>query len=402
MEEINRFIENYIRENPSGSRTNVVTTIPVVFHIVHNGDAVGTNENIADTYIYAQLQQLNDDYRRLNADAGNTPAEFSGISADLEIQFCLAQQDPNGLPTTGIMRHDLGVASWTVNNFETTAKPATVWDRDSYLNFWTCVFGGGDAGLLAYAQFPGGDPTTDGVVCLYSSVGSISTPNPAGSPYDIGRTATHEIGHWLDLFHIWGDDGTACTGSDLVSDTPNAAGPYFGCPTYPSSSCSSSDMFMNYMDYTDDACMNAFTQGQKIRVAAVVAGPRASLLSSVGCQAAVPIVSFAIEENNVVEGTSNCNSAGFRNVNVVVSLSIPATGTTSVVITANAGSTADFDDYLLNSSSVTFPSGDNTDKMVSLTIYEDAYIESDESIILDILSVSGSDVVAGTQGECCG
>ncbi|NLU40545.1 MAG: hypothetical protein GXX78_16830 [Bacteroidales bacterium] len=128
---------------------------------------------------------------------------------------------------------------------------------------WVCNLSGG---LLGYAQFPGGESSTDGVVITFDSFGRTGTLNP---PFDEGRTATHEIGHWLNLNHIWGDDGTSCFGTDNVGDTPNQAGPNYGCPSHPHLSCSSNDMFMNYMDYTDDGCMNIFTQGQKTRMHAL-------------------------------------------------------------------------------------------------------------------------------------
>lgn len=270
-----------------GSQERVVITIPVVFHIIHNGDAVGSGENISDTYINAQLDQLNKDFRKLNADASLIPAAFASVAADAEIQFCLAQRKPDGTATNGINRLNMGNASWTMNQCESTLKPQTIWDRSKYLNLWTVVFGGSDAGTLGYAQFPGGAANTDGVVLLYSSVGSTSTPNSAGGAYGKGRTATHEVGHWLNLRHIWGD---ATCGTDYVSDTPTHNTANYGCPTYPhASTCSGAptEMTMNYMDYTDDACMYMFSAGQKTRMQALFAasGSRASLATSNGCTA---------------------------------------------------------------------------------------------------------------------
>ncbi|MBU3677068.1 MAG: T9SS type A sorting domain-containing protein, partial [Chitinophagaceae bacterium] len=147
-------------------------------------------------------------------------------------------------------------------------------------------------GLLGYAQFPGGASATDGVVINYTATGNIGT---AAAPYNKGRTATHEVGHWLNLYHIWGDDGTGCNGSDLVGDTPNQGGPNYGCPTFPKLSCTNGpngDMHMNYMDYTDDACMYMFTTGQKARVDALFAagGARAALLTSNGCTPPTPLL----------------------------------------------------------------------------------------------------------------
>jgi hypothetical protein len=139
---------------------------------------------------------------------------------------------------------------------------------------WVCQL---SSNLLGYAQFPGGPAQTDGVVILHSAFGTTGT---AAAPFDRGRTATHEIGHWLNLFHIWGDDGTGCNGTDEVDDTPNQADENTGCPGFPSPSCANDpngDMFMNYMDYTDDACMFMFTAGQVTRMQAALDGPRSSI-----------------------------------------------------------------------------------------------------------------------------
>ncbi len=279
----------YIAHHPQSAERAVIT-IPVVFHVIHDGDAVGSNENISIAAIMAQLDQLNEDFRKLNSDVGNVPSVFTSLVADAEIEFCLAQRDPSGNATSGIMRHDLGQANWTMNEVDATVKPPTIWDRNQYLNIWTVVFGGGDASILGYAQFPGGGANTDGVVLRYETVGSLTTPFPGGAPYDKGRTGTHEVGHWLNLYHIWGDDGTACNGTDDVADTPNQADENYGCPTFPQISCSNGpngDLFMNYMDYVNDVCMYMFTEGQKARMQALFApgGARASLTTSLGCLA---------------------------------------------------------------------------------------------------------------------
>ncbi len=149
---------------------------------------------------------------------------------------------------------------------------STAWPPDAYLNIWVCTLGGG---LLGYAQFPGGPKATDGVVVLNSAFG---TEGIAAAPFDKGRTLTHEIGHWLNLRHIWGDT-LDCSGGDRVPDTPNCEGPNIGKPTFPVITCSNAphgDMFMNYMDYVDDAAMFMFTAGQVSRMSACLAGPRKS------------------------------------------------------------------------------------------------------------------------------
>jgi len=286
MERIEEFTQSYLASHPDEA-SRAIVTIPVVFHIIHNGDALGSGENISDTYINAQLDQLNKDFAKLNSDASQVPSAFASLHVDTEIRFCLAKRKPDGTATTGIDRLNKGQTSWTISQIEGTLKPATVWNSSKYLNIWTVVFGGSDAGTLGYAQFPGGSASADGVVLLYSSLGSTATPNSAGGVYGKGRTATHEVGHWLNLRHIWGD---ANCGSDLVSDTPTQQTSNYGCPSFPHTTCSNGsngDMFMNYMDYTDDACMYMFSNGQKGRMQALFAsgGARVSLATSDGCSA---------------------------------------------------------------------------------------------------------------------
>lgn len=286
MEAIERHTEDFIHQHAADGSGRMVITIPVVFHIVHNGDALGANENISDALIQAQLDQLNQDFALTNSDANLIPDIFLPVAANTEIQFCFAQRKPDGTATNGINRINGGQASWTSSQINSSLKPNTIWNRNQYLNIWSVVFGGSSSGLLGYAQFPGGSANTDGIVVLYSSIGSVATPNPQGGNYARGRTATHEVGHWLNLRHIWGDSNC---GSDLVSDTPVHNASNGGCPTHPHlSTCSGSpvEMTMNYMDYTFDACMYMFTAGQKVRMQAVLAtgGSRFSLTTSPGCQ----------------------------------------------------------------------------------------------------------------------
>jgi len=278
MDQVERDVQQWT-SNQSAQRIQSVITIPVVFHVLYNTSVPA--QNISDTRILAQLSVLNKDFARLNADAVNTPAVFQGVSVNTNIQFCLAQRDPNGNATTGIVRKATSVTSFSQNdNVKRNVNGGDdAWPAGSYLNIWVCNLGGG---LLGYAQFPGGAASTDGVVVLYSSVGGPTAPGTA-TPYHLGRSATHEVGHWLNLRHIWGD---ASCGSDLVSDTPTQQTSNFGCPSFPHVTCSNGpngDMFMNYMDYTDDACMNNYTAGQTTRMTASINTSRASLLTSLGC-----------------------------------------------------------------------------------------------------------------------
>ena len=288
-EEIEQFTRDYLVNNPQGERALV--RIPVVVHVVYNTP----EENISDAQIQSQLTVLNQDFRKLNADAANTPSAFAGLAGDANIEFCLATVDPNGNATNGILRVPTTATSFGTNN--TVKSSATggsnPWNAGKYLNLWVCDISGS---ILGYAQFPGGSASTDGVVCDYLYFGTIGT---ATAPFNKGRTATHEVGHWLNLYHIWGDDGTGCTGSDLVTDTPNAAGPNYGCPAFPTVTCSNGpngDMHMNYMDYTDDACMYMFSNGQISRMQALFStgGARAGILTSNGCGTPTPVLCGAI------------------------------------------------------------------------------------------------------------
>lgn len=278
MEQIEQFTEQWVAAHPQGSGARAVYTIPVVVHVVYNT----TTENISDAQVQSQIAVLNKDFSRTNTDAANTPAVWQSIAANTEIQFCLATRDPNAALTTGITRTYTATTSFTTNNnvkFSSTGGK-DAWSPDKYLNIWVCDL----SGIIGYAQFPGGNLATDGVVIDYQAFGTTGT---ASNPFHLGRTATHEVGHWLNLKHIWGDE-SACTGSDLVGDTPNHADENFGCPVFPSISCENGpngDMFMNYMDYSNDACMNLFTLGQKARMQALFAtgGFRNSLLTSIGC-----------------------------------------------------------------------------------------------------------------------
>ncbi len=263
-------------------------TIPVVVHVIHYGEAIGTGRNISNAQILSQIAVLNADFRRLNSDIYSVPAAFRGTSVDPLIEFCLAQQDEFGNPTTGIKRYVSSTPQVTRNDMDLSIKPSTIWDRNKYLNLWTVDFGAPNASLLGYAQFPGdpypGDtPFTDGVVIKYTAFGN--TGNVA-APYDLGRTTTHEVGHWLDLKHIWGDD-TDCSGSDLVSDTPNQEIASGGSPNFPFTDACAVNypgiMFYNYMDYSNDETTSMFTYGQFARMDAALFGPRLSLQTSQGC-----------------------------------------------------------------------------------------------------------------------
>jgi len=249
-------------------------TIGVVVHVVYN-DAPG---NISDAQIASQIDALNRDYSHANPDAAQAPGVWRGLQLDCKIRFKLATRDPNGAPTNGITRTQTQTPVFSTDDSVKSAASggADPWDSTRYLNLWVCDLGGG---LLGYAQFPGMPAATDGVVILNQAFGTMGT---AAAPYNMGRTAVHEVGHWFDLHHIWGDT-TDCSGSDLVSDTPNQQHPNYGTPAFPHVSCNNGpngDMFMNYMDYVNDAAMVMFTAGQSARMQATLQGPRASVIAA--------------------------------------------------------------------------------------------------------------------------
>lgn len=274
---------------PSNSRlTDDVYVIPVVVHIVYNT----ASQNLDDIRVFTQINILNEDFRRLNPDTVNTPGEFSDNGADVGIEFCLASIDPFGNPTTGIVRTYTDTTEWLLSFSEEVKQTAQMgddaWPASTYLNIWVCNL---QDGILGYAVSPGASPEVDGIVVDYRNFGLADV---SSQPYHLGRTCTHEVGHWLGLSHIWGDDGGICAGTDNVSDTPNQSEATYGCPDFPLTDECSPDipgvMFQNYMDYTDDVCMNIFTNGQRDKMRTVMETYRASLLTSTaGCNEIGPL-----------------------------------------------------------------------------------------------------------------
>ena len=250
MNQIENFNNNVILQR---RLVNGKIEIPVVFNVLYRTAA----ENISNAQIQSQINVLNADFNATNADFSLVPTLFAGVKANVGITFVLDQVIRKATTKTSWGTNDAmkKLAQGGINPTSPTTK----------LNFWVCTIGGG---TLGYAQFPGGASATDGVVCDSKYVG-VTSNSGTSYPYNLGRTSTHELGHWLNLRHIWGD---ANCGSDLVADTPTHNASNFGVPTYPHlSTCAGNpvEMTMNYMDYTDDRGMYMFSNGQKTRINAL-------------------------------------------------------------------------------------------------------------------------------------
>ena len=289
-----QWMEERMRLNPIGSARNLLQ-IPVIVHIIHRGETIGSGRNLSQEQVLSQLEVLNEDFQRLpNTNGYNEhPA-----SAAIGISFCPAQQDENGtlLEEAGIHRYEGNRIQWTVEEVELELKAQTYWNPDRYFNIWVVDLAENEEGtILGYAQFPEasglsgidtdtGPRQTDGVVIDYQYFGSVEKGNFSGlkAPFNLGRVATHETGHWLGLRHIWGDGN--CGADDYCEDTPPSNGPNYDCDRS-HFSCGSEDMVENYMDYTEDACLNVFTNDQKSRMLTVLNNSprRQRLLESDAC-----------------------------------------------------------------------------------------------------------------------
>jgi hypothetical protein len=384
-------------ERANGTFRQAVVEIPIIFHVISGG--VNDAANLDAIYVNAQITQLNLDFGNL---AGGTNGPWSAVAADAQIVFVPAQIDPAGNPLAepGINRVFDYPGVLSTNDFDNTIKPATSWDRTRYCNNWTGNLGNG---LLGYAQFPdnstlpgmpgnGGAVNTDGVVNLYSSIGSVDTPNPAGGVYGSGRTLTHEVGHWIGLRHIWGDGG--CNVDDFCADTPSQGGSSNGCPTT-ANTCPGGqrDMVENFMDYSFDVCMNLFTSDQVARMAVVLANSpgRSELPNSNAGQAPNATISFASPTQIVNEGT-DCS---FTDVVIPVNIGQGATANTTVNLSVSGG-TANTNDFNLLTNAVTFSAGATAPQQVTLRVFNDGFVEGNETVDLSFtVSANGGDAVAG-------
>ncbi|MDI1355399.1 MAG: M43 family zinc metalloprotease [bacterium] len=340
------------------SSVQSVFNIPVIVHVIHNNETVNsisatTGNNLNTAQIQNQINILNIDYNGLNADTSLIPSVFKPLLGKFQVNFCLAVVNPTGgiLAEPGIDRINRVTKGWTAPPYTTTyidatVKPNSIWDPNKYLNIWVCGMSGG---ILGYATFPNpgtsglgglsapyGTTTSDGVVILNTAFGSIGTAS--SGVYNKGRTSTHEIGHWMGLRHMWGD-GTCAT--DYCNDTPPAQTSNFNCPSFPYKlgTCTGNttgEMTMNYMDYTNDACMYMFTRDQKVRSQLIMVNSpmRAALITSTVCN--LPTVGTDVGITFVARPTYSeaVNCANF--INPVINLTnYGSTVLNSLILTYN-------------------------------------------------------------------
>jgi|CXWL01.1.fsa_nt_gi hypothetical protein len=268
------FTKQHLDNNIIARTESAVIKIPVVVHVLYHT----ATEKISDAQVASQVEALNKYFRRRNADTMNAPAHFRQLAADCEIEFQLATSDPRRRSTSGIVRKYTPITKWKADDLMkfSASMGDDAWDPKSYLNIWVCNLDK----FAGYATMPGGEENKDGVVISYTAFGTGS----GASGYNMGKTAVHEVGHWLNLKHLWGDENC---GDDGVNDTPKQASYTVGCPKTVRVTCGNGpygDMYMNYMDFTSDDCINMFTQGQKARMMTLFAtgGARTAMLLSKG------------------------------------------------------------------------------------------------------------------------
>ena len=424
-------IYQYKKNLNAGAQNGTLKTykVPIVFHIIYNGEAVGTGSNISQTLVQQNVLQLNKDYANLS----NSPY---AVAANTGIQFGLAAVDPTGatLAEPGIDRQDISTNGWTdpttfncgtsTGYFWTTIKPATIWDPTKYVNVWVCDMS--SAGLLGIATFPtastltGLTPATEtvtnaGVIIDYTSVGSVNVTNPNGlnsknqcgsNVYSMGKTVVHELGHFFGLRHIWGD-GTSTTtcATDYVADTPPSLVANYGTPTHPKPNvCGTPDeMFEDYMDYSDDHIMSTFTQNQVDRMQTVMLNSpwRKTLNNAVAMVDVVGSNKIKFVECSgsltAIETGTTGTYPRYHDMSIPLNIENAASDNTSVLTVSATGSAVAGVDYQIMNPSIAFAKGDNL-KAIQLRILDNAVVDGDRYLDLSY-TISGTGVSADTNAQ---
>ena len=408
--------KNQERKAQRGLATNY--TIPILFHIISQTNTVGAGDNLSAAMINEQVLQLNKDFANLSN------SQYP-MAANTSIQFVLAKNDTLGNPLAepGIQRinsttkgwTDYTTSGWTTPYVDTIVKPGSVWPANKYYNVWIVPnITNGSSTLLGYSTFPASSTLTGlnnsetnitaGVVVKTSSIGSVFSPYACGNSYGLGKTLTHETGHFFGLRHIWGD---ANCGDDFCGDTPVHFTNNSGVPSHPkSNSCGTPDeMFENYMDYTDDIVLNTFTSNQADRMQTVMLNSprRVSLATS-------PVGAVAVTASNKISFINYCTTTlkitetgitttypRYKDINLTLNVEDKATGPATVTITTSGTAINNFH-YQVMTPTLNFVTGDNF-KNVIIRIFDNAEIDSDKTINVDYAISSGTGVSAGSAAQ---
>ena len=261
------------------ARTRSTIEIPVVIHVVWYRE----EENVSDEQIHSQLEVLNRDFQLANADTSIVPDLFKGVIGNPNIVFKLAETDPDGNPTNGITRtetrfENIGILPITGTSplYYTEEGGKDAWDTKRYLNIWVADIPNTSL-AIGYASRPGQRiPEEDGIIVDYLHFGTVGMVR---EPYHLGRTVVHEVGHYLNLLHVNGNDTKDCCKDDMVEDTPFQTNNYQECQSELVSTCDSEDITVNYMNLVDDECMVMFTKGQIARMMATLMTTRSELIN---------------------------------------------------------------------------------------------------------------------------
>ncbi len=414
------FINQKIAENKAARGAAIVNyIIPVVFHIIHDGTTEGTGTNIFASQVNQQIDQLNKDF-------GNLSGSPFGVAANTGLTFCPVLRDPNNvvLAQPGINRINRNTLGWAdpttfgssnaqvnamINYIDNTIKPASIWDPSIYVNIW--VYNFNNSGLLGYATFPtagladlppGETATTAGVVFLTGAIGSVASPGTA-TPYALGRTVTHELGHFFGLYHVWGDVSN-CSGTDYCADTPPCSDDYYSAVPVcdiPVQCSSLPRMIQDYMDYSDDGCMNTFTLNQTDRIQAVMgAAPRRP--RNPGATICTPITANALKFLNdasaVAETGNGATCPKFKDYVISVAPAIIASGNATVNFTFTGTATQNVDYSVIGSTSASYINGESGAKGVTIRVIDDGEPETTQTIIVGF-TITGAGLVVGTTNQ---